>query len=571
MKKIIATLLLVNSFIALQAQKLESKIPNNADVVIVANAANLFKLIAISDIDNSMVGKEILKDVNKKRETKVASVSEAGINVKSNAYYFFQKTDSISYHTVLVALNDRELHESMLKKRNVKKIKREKGYNYIEGSREVTIWNDELLLIVNASKFSGYFKKHKKHFEDLKEKGESTYAVKKRFSKLWTKKMAFSILKNQFSNSIATNSSFQKGKKKGASATLWVRNYGMLMSDLIGSFGNELDSSMSYLMPQKGANIYGIEEVTANLFFEKNNARISLDMAVSGDMEKSFKKIYNKKMNSSLINSFDHNKAIAFWSVSMNTEQLLVQYPDMISSMYGGVLPKFKEEIDIVGDMLSLVIDEKAIAKLVTGDALFVLNDFAEKDVTYTTYKYGEDYKRTAVSKTKKTLVPDFTLMIGSEEKELLNKMFRLGQKHKVVNATNNVFEFVNKKGELPFNLYSVIKNEVLYVTTSKTRAINIEAGRVSYKGAKYSKLIKRNSSVLYLDVNALIDNLPKKMFGRDERKMASFSNENINDIQFKVSRIKRGKMSSELRLNTKGKEENTLKLLFKLINNMAK
>ena len=571
MKKIIATLLLVNSFVVLQAQKLETKIPSNADVVIVGDAGNLFKLIDVSDINNSLLGKKILKDINRKRKNKVASVSKAGIDIKSNAYYFFQKTDSISYHSFLVELNDRKLYESMLKKRDIDKIEKENGYSYIRGYKDITIWNDEFFLIVKGDKSKRYFKENKERFESLKEEGESIYAVKKRFTELWTLKKGLSILKNRMSNSIGTNSSFQKGKKKNASITLWIRNYGMLMSDLISSFGKGLHSSMSYLVPQKGGNVYGIEEVTANLFFEKDNARILLDMSVSGDMEKSFKKIYNKKMNNTLIKSFDHNKAIAFWSVSMNTEQLLIEYPDMISGMYGGVLPKFKEEIDLVGDMLSLVLDEEAIAKLVTGDALFVLNDFAEKEVTYTTYKYDKDYKRKEVTKTKKRLVPDFTLMIGSKEKKLLSKMFRLGQKHKVVNSTNNVFELVVGKGKLPFNLYGVIKNEVLYVTTSKTRAINIEAGRLNYKGAKHSKLIKRNSSVLYLDVNTLIDNLPKKVFGRSERKMVSFSNENIKDVQFKVSRVKRGKMSSEFRLNTKNKEENTLKMLFHFINNVVK
>ncbi|WP_157821862.1 hypothetical protein [Tenacibaculum sp. Bg11-29] len=572
MKKIIVTLLLVHTFVAMQAQKLESKVPNNADIVIEANAENLFKLINVSDINNNMLGEEILKNINRRRENKVTSVSKTGVNIKSNAYYFFQKTDSISYHTILVELNDRKLYESMLKKRNVEKIQKENGYSFIRGSREVTIWNDKLLLIVNAQKSYSYFKKHKERFEALKEEGESMYAVKKRFSKLWTLKKAFSILENNgLSSSIATNSSFQKGKKKGASATLWVRNYGMLMSDVIGSLGSSVYGAMPYLSLQKGNNIYGIEEVTANLFFNESSASISLDMFISDDMKKSFKKIYNKKMNNTLINSFDHNKALAFWSVSMNTEELLLEYPGMMDKMYGGMLPKFKEEIDIVGDLLSLVLDEKAIAELFTGDALFVLNDFSEQDVSYTSYKYDDDYKRKAIVKTKKILVPDFTLMIGSEKKELLNKMFRLGKKHKAVSEFNGVFEFDKKIGKLPFNLYAVVKNNVLYVTTSKTRAVGIRVGRGDYKSTKYRKLIKNNSSVLYTDVNRLIENLPTNLFGRDERKMSAFSKENVKDAYFKVSKVKGNKMSSELRLNTNGKNGNTLKTLFKFIDHMAK
>ena len=571
MKKIIATLLLVNTFVVLQAQKLENKIPKNADVVITANANNLFDLISVSDVNNNILGKEILKDINRKRTEKITSVSKAGFNIKSNAYYFFKKTDSISYHTFLVELNDKALFESMLKERDIKKIKKEGGYSYIQGYSDLRIWNDEVLLIISGDKSRGYFKEHKTRFEKLKEEGESIYSVRKRFAQLWTKKYAFSVLENSFSNAIKINSSFQKGKQKNAVATLWVHNYGMLMADLIGSFSKSLHSSMSYFMPHKNKNIYGVEEVTANLFFNKNNASIVLDMAISDDMTKSFKKVYNKKMNSTLINSFNHNKALAFWSVSMNTEELLVQYPAMISKMYGGIVPKFKEEIEVVGDVLSLVVDEKAIAELVTGDALFVLNDFSEKDVTYTTYKYDENYKRKKVTKTKKELVPDFTLMIGSEKKELLNKIFKLGQKHEIISITNNVFQFIKSKEKLHLDLFAVIKNDVLYITTSQARAISIKAGKVSYKGAKYSKLIKRNSSVIYADVNALIKNMPTEWLGRDERKMTTISKENVKDVSFRVSKVKGNKVSSELRLNTKGKEENTLKLLLQVINNVAK
>ena len=178
----------------------------------------------------------------------------------------------------------------------------------------------------------------------------------------------------------------------------------------------------------------------------------------------------------------------------MSTKELLIQYPELMNKMYGGILPKFKEEIDIAGNVLSLIIDEEAIGRLVTGDALFVLNDFAKKEVEYTTYKFDEDYKKKEVVKTKETVVPDFTLMIGSKEEKLLNKILRLGQKYKVLDKVNNIYEFDLKGQKLPFGLFAVVKNEVLYITTSKTRAMNISFGRGGYNSSKLSRLIKRNS-----------------------------------------------------------------------------
>ncbi|GFD78402.1 hypothetical protein KUL118_12640 [Tenacibaculum sp. KUL118] len=593
MKKIIATLLFLNILTVIQAQRLESKIPNNIDVLVSANAENLFKLIEVSDIDKNAIGKEILKDLNrdnniyrvesvvgsesdeKKEDSKdieerkkVSSVANAGIDIKSNAYYFFSKTDSISYHNFYVELKDRELFESMLSKRNKKKIRRMEGYNIIEGRSDIRIWNDNYLLLVNGDTSRGYFSTHKERLDKLKEEGEFGYNFRKRIGKDWTKKYVLDLFNKNVIMSIATNKKFQKSKKKNASATLWIRNYGMLMTDLFKSFGGYL-----YPMYAEGGNqnIYGVEEVTANLFFDKSDARILLDMSVSSDMKKSFKKIYNKKMSSNLVNSFDHDKALAFWSISIDTEETLKEYPELLHKMYGGILPKFQEEMELVGDLFSLVIDEKAVGRLVTGDALLVLNDFSKQEVEYTTYEYDKDYKRKEVTKTKEEFIPDFTLMIGSEEEDLLNKFFKLGEKHKAVEIENNVVKFKTKKSDIPFDLYSVVKNDVLYLTTSKTNALSIASGNNNFNTKKHSKLVRDNSTVLFVDVNAVLNKIPNKWMSKSEKEAMRFSTDNLNDGVFRVSRMKGNTISSELKISTQGTEENTLKLLLEFINTVAK
>lgn len=593
MKKIIATLLFLNILTVIQAQRLESKIPNNIDVLVSANAENLFKLIEVSDIDKNAIGKEILKDLNrdnniyrvesvvesesdeKKEDSKdieerkkVSSVANAGIDIKSNAYYFFSKTDSISYHNFYVELKDRELFESMLSKRNKKKIRRMEGYNIIEGRSDIRIWNDDYLLLVNGDASRGYFSTHKERLDKLKEEGEFGYNFRKRIGKDWTKKYVLDLFNKNVIMSIATNKKFQKSKKKNASATLWIRNYGMLMTDLFKSFGGYL-----YPMYAEGGNqnIYGVEEVTANLFFDKSDARILLDMSVSSDMKKSFKKIYNKKMSSNLVNSFDHDKALAFWSISIDTEETLKEYPELLHKMYGGILPKFQEEMELVGDLFSLVIDEKAVGRLVTGDALLVLNDFSKQEVEYTTYEYDKDYKRKEVTKTKEEFIPDFTLMIGSEEEDLLNKFFKLGEKHKAVEIENNVVKFKTKKSDIPFDLYSVVKNDVLYLTTSKTNALSIASGNNNFNTKKHSKLVRDNSTVLFVDVNAVLNKIPNKWMSKSEKEAMRFSTDNLNDGVFRVSRMKGNTISSELKISTQGTEDNTLKLLLEFINTVAK
>ena len=276
-------------------------------------------------------------------------------------------------------------------------------------------------------------------------------------------------------------------------------------------------------------------------------------------------------MSINLVNSFDHDKALAFWSISIDTEETLKEYPELLHKMYGGILPKFQEEMELVGDLFSLVIDEKAVGRLVTGDALLVLNDFSKQEVEYTTYEYDKDYKRKEVTKTKEEFIPDFTLMIGSEEEDLLNKFFKLGEKHKAVEIENNVVKFKTKKSDIPFDLYSVVKNDVLYLTTSKTNALSIASGNNNFNTKKHSKLVRDNSTVLFVDVNAVLNKIPNKWMSKSEKEAMRFSTDNLNDGVFRVSRMKGNTISSELKISTQGTEENTLKLLLEFINTVAK
>lgn len=568
-KKSIAALLLLSASLTTNAQKLETRITNDADVVVRGDAESLFKLVNFSDIDSSAIGKQILKGVNRKREEKATSIAQLGINVEANSYYVFKNTDSIAYHLMFVEISNRNQFEANFRESKREQIKREHGYNYIAGYSDFTVWNDHMLVLVSGNEHRGYFEDNEERLNKMNVEGESDFSFRKTLRKRWVKEKALAIFNAKHLNTISTNKKYQNSKKKDALVSVWIPNYGQLVTDLIGTFSTRF-IPLEY-MNLKSKNVYGVEEVAANLFFEKGSARAVLDMTVSPNLKSAFKKIYNKKMNSSLVNGFDHDKALAFWSMSVNTKEMLQQYPGIMNQTYGSIFPIAKEEIDVAGKLLSIIVDEEAVAKLITGDALFVLNDFAEKDVTYKTYEYDDDYNRKEVTETKKMTVPEFTLMIGSEEKELWYKALKIGEKYKVINKENSVFKCEIRKKDFPLDFYVVVKNDLVYLTTSKTAAINYGASRNNYNTSKYSSLIKNNTSVMYANVNALLNKVPFGYLSKSEKRTFKFSEENLKEAYMKVSRMKGNTISSEIKLNTYQKEENTLKLLFKMINEVAK
>ncbi|CAM1373748.1 conserved exported hypothetical protein [Tenacibaculum litopenaei] len=572
MKKIIATLLCLQTLSIATAQQLENKVPKEADVVVSSNADNVFELIKMSDIDSSIIGESLLKKMNRKRKDDAfSSVGDMGVNINANAYYFYKKTDSVGYHGFMVELKDRAVYESTVKTNKYKTIEQERGFSYVQGYSNFTIWNDGMLLNLSGDRNRDYFKKHKARFEKLKEEKESNYRLQKRLTKTWVKEEAMRVMNLHRNQSIAVNSEFKKAVKKGAAMTFWMGHYGSFMGKMMESYGgmNEF-STMFGMIDTKNPNIYGIESISANLFFEENQAKVLMETKVSPSFQKSFKKIYGKRMDKNLLKGFDGTNVMAYWGMSVDTEAALNEYPLMLNSIYGAMFPKFKEEIDVAGGMVAMLLDEKAISELITGDALFVLNDFKKEKVSYTTYKYNEDYERTKVTKTKDAFVPDFTVMVGSKRQDMLAKLLGIGQKYKLVSKEAKVYKVDLPKSELPIDLYVVLKNEVLYVTSSKTRAFAIERG-VSYNSGKHGKDLRKNATVVYLNPNRVLSAVPKNMIGKSNAKYLKFSEEHVQSITLKSERFRGNTMKAALSLNTTGKEENTLKLLLKMINTFGK
>ncbi|WP_299617696.1 hypothetical protein [uncultured Tenacibaculum sp.] len=553
MKRITTLVLLLVAVISLKAQTLETRIPKNADVVVSANTGNLFELLSVNELDSSLMGKSILKNLNRRREDKIPSLEKAGINIKANAYFFLKENNNTIFFNGLFELNDKEKFESHLGKRNLKKLKTNNGFSYLEERENIIIWNERFFLFT-LKKNSGKNQDNKGSVEGLKD-------------------YAFNLLEGKSDATLASNRSFQKAKKKNSVLTMWVRDYGSLMSKFLGAINETMGSGFSALTSgltiANNKNMYGIEEVAGNLFFEKDNINLTVDMTVSSGVKKSFKKMYNRKMSSNILKNFDHNKMLGFASFSMNTEEVLLQYPTLINDLYGDFLPNMKEEISLITDLFSLVLDEEAIGELITGNGLFVLNDFSKQKVKFVKYEYDEDYNRKEVESYKDEMVPDFTIMIGSKKEKLLSKILDLGVKHGLLTSNKGLYEFKDKKSELPFKLHIVVKDNVMSFTTSKTRALGILSSRMDYGTSKFNKLIKKSSFLTYVNIHGVMGKVPEGMLGRRMQKTFDFGYENLKDGYLNVSKMKGDKISTQLRINTSTTEENTLKLLFKFINAM--
>jgi len=454
--------------------------------------------------------------------------------------------------------------------RDKEKIVSEGGMQILVDHSSVMIWNDQMLLMMGYEKPYNFFKDNEERFRaEAENEDESYYNIKKRIASRWAKAYALSVVNGNGGRSILTNKKYLASKDKSAAASVWVKNYGGLMNGFMSSIYGM--SGMSSLAGLQGNMYNGFKSVVANLYFDTDAARMTMEMEVSSEWEKTFKKVYNSKMDKEFFNYFNQNDVLAYMSFSMNMQALFEEYPALMTSMYGGMMPQYKQEMDVSGDFLSLLLDEEAIGELMTGDLLFVLNDFGEKEVTYTSYEYDEDYKRKEVTKTKKDMVPDFTIMVGSKKGKLLNKAARLGIKYELFENKAGYFKVNVPKNELPVDLYTVVKNDILFFTTSEEKISNIVNNRFVKNLGKHQKMMQKNVSTFYMNGEKIMSRIPASELSKKEQGYMNYAKENFKDAYFKSSKLKGNKMRSEMKINTSGSQGNSLKDFLNFIEFVAK
>jgi len=121
---------------------------------------------------------------------------------------------------------------------------------------------------------------------------------------------------------------------------------------------------------------------------------------MNDNMAKYTKAMYDGKMNSNFFNYFNEDKMLGYFAINASTKGILETYPEMMTSMFENY--EYEEVaafIPIGMRVLSLLIDEEGAAQILRGDMLFVLTEMKERELSYTTYEYDENYERTEVTK----------------------------------------------------------------------------------------------------------------------------------------------------------------------------
>jgi hypothetical protein len=379
-------------------------------------------------------------------------------------------------------------------------------------------------------------------------------ALKDSLGAAWMVTYALDIL-NKSNPSILNNPAYLRSLDKNAIGTFW-------MADLQRIYSGYLP----YNFLKYGNMLKGYGSVNARLYMDKEHMRITGEMTLDEDRADAYRKIYDKKLNKKFLKYIKSDSLIGFMSYAFDTESYLKELPKIFSQTYGA----FTEEIDLGGDLLSLLLDEKAIAKVVKGDALILMTNLTPRESTYQTYVYDENYERRDTMQTKTETLPDILCMFSSDDTHLIEKLLKYGiSKHKILFA-NNIYSLYHSTKN-PFNLHILLKDGIVFMGTSLTDIEQINAG--TYKGnlSKQQKdLLLKNNMTMFFSPKNLHDKMPVAEMGYKGEIMSRLLG-NSGNVYLKSSGIKGNYISGELIADVPNNQENALKYFISLFNDAIK
>ena len=448
---------------------------DNYDFFVQYNGSQLSKKVSIAAILNHSV----FKDFDKKSKTFAVNELDAILNLNENITFFGNFTDSISYTQITIPLKNSQLLKEILlrKKESNDSITKNKESEIIEfenfsmiksdtlGKKQTVAWNKDYMVVfefTNKLNYTDYISNSKTPtfpttteeenpvivedtaedvaFEEKDKSHDSYLAEKASFEKQQTVNQEVYV-KSLFDKGFVAPYSDKINPK--ADIATWI-NYSSLLDSTTKLYGAL--NTLSYLngyFPK--ANTFGdfIKGINFNAYFDNDNVRLEETIEYNAEMAETVQKITNRKINKRIYSYFPAQKPLAYLSSHLNTKELLTSIPSFTNQIFGGK-SEFKEDLTLIMDLITTIVDEEATATLFDGDFSLFLHDIAKKQVTTKSFEYDENYERKEVEKTINKSIPLFSMVFTSTHPTFSDKLINLGIRKGFLRAEGDLYYFKN-------------------------------------------------------------------------------------------------------------------------------
>jgi len=247
----------------------------------------------------------------------------------------------------------------------------------------------------------------------------------------------------------------------------------------------------------------GYQDGLLDLVQEGNVLKLKGSVGLDKALAEMTKRMYARKPNSKF-SKYLTDKTLGFFNVNINSEAYLREMPAYMAKYYSGLLGPQQDVVEWGLMALEIALDEKAIAQVMPGDHLVVVNGLRTFKKDYIDYTYDDDYNATEVKKTKEETLPVFIWMFTSKDQRLIKKGLEMAVSKNVGQVYDGIYAF-SKQTAKDFPMYVLLKEDLVMVSNDSLSLNDIRQNKMNAPANKdFVKLMKQNKMSAAIDLQKL-------------------------------------------------------------------
>lgn len=358
-----------------------------------------------------------------------------------------------------------------------------------------------------------------------------------------------------------------KTQFRDAKADLFAyTNFGSIFTD--SYFGRPMGMGSYGIIQGYLGKLYNSDS-SYNLYFDQDKVKLTTDYRHKDPAVQKSISDYYKGNNNRKLSALLSDKSIGYFAMNLNGYKSFDATYDLIENMAEN--QEYKKEVSLMVETMKIVLDEKAISKIIPGNAIFILNDLNYKKVEYTDYEYDEEYNEKEIKKTKDAAMPDFTFAFVTENEGYWSRLFDMLATNKETSEDfvkkGKYYEFKNEDTAEIEKMIFAIKDGIVYITTSEA---NIGAKTQSANTRKYAKEVSKHSLAGWFNAKKLVVGLEKEFKDQKDKDLYHLFRNKTGEMTYKVDANSES-IQSEMNYHIDDSSENSLMYFFDLFDDIYK
>lgn len=563
------------------------------DYFVQFNGNQLSKKVNVADVLNHPLMNKYKESKDYLDLNKYAALFQLDQNITIHGNF----TDSIPYYQVTIPIKSREsFRQFMIQKHTdsveVPVIQDLAKYSvYVPKNQKMSFaWNDNYLVIVELTKKYTSQKYNWNHQDSISitepydEAAEiavetaGTDQTEEDYSGINTAEYEkaeadFNALRSEKQN-LFIKSLFENGfvapvsqKVNGTSDISSWLNHSSVMSKFNETYGalSQFASYNKFLPLQQNASNL-VKGINLDFYFDNDNARVEEIIEYSESMAAVAEKITSRKVNKNIFNYFPDQKPLGYMSYHINSKAALENFPSLTAQLFQN--PQLvKEDVTLVADLISTIVDEEATATLFDGDLSMFLYNMKEIEVTTKSYGYDENYEETVTEQRMKKNIPLFSVVFTSTHPTFGDKLIQLGIRKKMLVQKGDFYQIT---GTQDYGNVFIKKDNDVIVIANTLDYFNTGKGSFT-KEAK--KTLKKNYISGQLNFDGIANAYNKTTDAKEsESKKIKIVSQQFRDITFESpKKLIDNKLIFEFKLNTIKSDKNIILQTLDLADELSK